>query len=153
MYKHLFIYTRMYVHRLFVWRGVGSGMEATQLVDTLSFGPSSHSKTSCICKVAFPKEGFDQRNLLSWDQEGWVQVNPFYIVKQAGLASRIRVPLVNCCSKARNAETALGPLLPQNNWHFWPFFASHIFCPCLALQLHFIPYLKYGTVSHLLALL
>ena len=29
MYKHLFIYTRMYVHRLFLWRGVGSGMEAT----------------------------------------------------------------------------------------------------------------------------
>ena len=41
---------------------------------------------------AFPKEGFDQWNLLSRDQEGWVQVNPFYIVKEA-LASRIRVPL------------------------------------------------------------
>ena len=91
---------------------------------------------SCI----FPKEGFDQqRNLLSLDQEGWLGPSEPILHCKAGQAE-LGVPLVKCCSKARNAGTALGPLAsPQEQLALLTFFGSHIFWHNLASKLHFIP--------------
>ena len=114
-YKHLFIRT---CARACTYKGFLSGggwrvewrLHSLLIPSLLAPEPLS-TRTSCICKVAFPKEGFDQRNLLSWDQEGWVQVNPFYIVKHR-LASRIRVPPVNCLAVKQGMRRLLWALVP-----------------------------------------